>query len=167
MKFTQREYTFTTGGFTIVEVVVTLALTSLFLIFFFQMYMATESQRINVARQAQASDIAYSNIRKITSRPTGLTCDAAKMDLTASDGATKPGLLIGDQTNVGAPSVFKFLAEPETVTKGLGGSVEQIMKVYAPRGCSGTAFADNPIKLESTVIYGAKREKVVHAVYID
>lgn len=167
MKLNQRHFRPHENGFTIVEIVVTLALTSLFLMFFFQMYLATESQRINVARQAQASDIAYSNLRKITARPAGITCDAAKMDLTATDGATKPGLLIGDQTNMSTPSVFGFVAEPEPAIKGLGGNVEQIMKVYAPRGCDGTAFADNPIKLESTVMYGPNREKVTHAIYID
>lgn len=156
-----------TAGFTIVEIVVTLALVSLFLTFFFQMFLATESQRIGVARQAQASDLAYSNLRKVTTRPAGLPCDAAKMDLTASDGATKEGLLIGDQNNVSTPSSFGFLAEPVSVTKTLGDNVEQLMKVYAPRGCSGTAFTDNPIKVESTVIYGPKRDKVIHASYID
>lgn len=155
------------SGFTIVEVVVALAMVTLFLTFFFQMFLATESQRIGVARQAQASDLAYSNLRKVTTRPAGLPCDAAKMDLTASDGATKEGLLIGDQNNISTPSAFGFLAEPESATKSLGGNVEQIMKVYAPRGCSGTAFTDNPVKVESTVTYGPKRDKVIHASYVD
>lgn len=140
---------------------------SLFLTFFFQMFLATESQRISVARQAQASDLAYSNLRKVTTRPPGLPCDAAKMDLTASDGAAKEGLLLGDQSNVSTPSVFGFLAEPEAATKSLGGNVQQLIKAYAPRGCTGTAFTDNPIKIESIVIYGPKADKVVHAIYID
>jgi len=155
------------NGFTIVEIVVTLAMVSLFLTFFFQMFLATESQRIGVARQAQASDLAYSNLRKVTTRPAGLPCDAAKMDLTATDGASKEGLLIGDQSNVSTPSLFGFLAEPAAATKTLGGNVEQIMKVYAPRGCAGTAFIDTPVKVESIVIYGPKRDKVVHASYVN
>ncbi len=157
----------TASGFTIVEIIVTLAMVSLFLTFFFQMYLAMESQRIAVARQAQASDLAYSNLRKITSRPAGLPCDAAKMDLSAADGATKAGLLLGDQTNVSTPSSFGFLAEPEAATKSLGGNVQQLIKAYAPRGCSGTAFTDNPVKIESIVIYGPRADKVVHAVYIN
>lgn len=158
---------FTSRGFTIIEVIVALAITSLFLTFFFQMYLAMESQRIGVARQALASDLAYSNLRKVTSRPAGLPCDAAKMDLSAADGAAKQGLLLGDQTNVSTPSSFGFLAEPDSAVKSLGGNVQQLVKAYAPRGCTGTAFTDNPVKIESTVIYGSKAEKVIHAVYIN
>lgn len=155
-----------TSGFTIIEVIVTLALTSLFLTFFFQMYLAMESQRIGVARRAQASDLAYSNLRKFTSRPS-IPCDAASMDLTAADGATKTGLLIGDETNMSTPSAYGFIAEPTSDTSLLGGSVRQSVRAFAPRGCTGTNFTDNPVKLESTISYGTKGDKIVHAIYVN
>lgn len=153
-------------GFTIVEIIVTLALTTLFLTFFFQLYLAMESQRIGVARRAQASDLAYSNLRKFTSRPS-IPCDAATMDLTAADGSTKTGLLLGDETNMSTPSAYGFIAEPESGTKSLGGNVKQSVRAFAPRGCAGTNFTDNPIKLESTLSYGTKGDKVVHAIYVN
>lgn len=153
-------------GFTIIEVIITLMVTALFLTLFFQMYLAMESQRVGIARRALASDLAYSNLRKFTTRPT-ITCDAAKMDLTAADASTKTGLLLGDETNVATPSAYGFLAEPPAATSSLGRKVQQTVKAYAPQGCSGTAFTDNPIKLESTITYGPNRDIVVHTTYVN
>lgn len=136
------------SGFTIIEVVVTLAVTALFLTFFFQMYLAMESQRISVARQALASDLAYSNLRKFTTRPAEADpCDAASMDLT------------GPLPNNGKD--LTFIPEP---TEGLGSGVGQTVRAFAPKGCA--LFASNPVKIESTITYG-NGEKVVHASYLN
>ncbi len=123
-------------GFTIVEVVVTLAVVSLFLIGFFQSYLLLESQRVNVARQAKASDIAYSNLRKVTTRPATLTCDTAGVSVTFTPEST--GSDISSQTLVAFPT----------------------------DGCSGTNFADNPVRLVSTVTYGTNGDQVTHASFI-
>lgn len=160
------------SGFTIVEVVTTLAVVALFLTFFFQMYLAMESQRIGVARHALASDLAYSNLRKFSVRPSltvSQTECEAKMDLTAADIATNPktGLLLGDETNSATPSGYGFLAEPTTITKGLGGNVTQKVVAFAPKGCSGSNLTNNPLKIESTVSYGLNGDKVVHASYLN
>lgn len=154
------------SGFTVVEIVVTLVLTAIFLTLFFQMYMIMEWRRIAVARHATASDIAYSNLRKFVARPT-VTCDAAKMDLTASDASSKPGLVLGDETNNPTPSAYGFVAEPSSVTQPLGANVKQTVKAFAPKGCDTTAFSASPIKVESTVSYGTNNERVTHAIFLN
>jgi prepilin-type N-terminal cleavage/methylation domain-containing protein len=149
-------------GFTIIEVLVTLIVVSLFLYTFFQSYLTLESQRVNVARQAIASDVAYTNLRKITSRPAGLTCDPATMDLTSGDTSLenrgKSGVNLFDPP-------YNYPKETNTETVGkLGTSSTQTLAVYAPNGC--TNFLGNPLKIVSTVTYGTNGDKVVHASYI-
>lgn len=154
------------AGFTVVEIVVTLVLTAVFLTLFFQMYMIMEWRRIAVARHATASDIAYSNLRKFVARPT-VTCDAAKMDLTASDASSKPGLVLGDETNNPTPSAYGFVAEAPAATQSLGSNVTQSVRAYAPKGCGTPTFTDTPIKLEATVTYGNPTNKVTHVIFLD
>lgn len=149
-------------GFTIVEVVVTLVVVSLFLYTFFQSYLTLESQRINVARQAIASDVAYTNLRKVTSRPAGLTCNAGAMDLMSGDTSLenrgKPGVSLFDPP-------YNYPRESSTDIIGkLGANSQQTLVVYAPNGC--TNFDANPIKVISTVTYGTNGDKVVHASYV-
>jgi Tfp pilus assembly protein FimT len=145
------------SGFTIVEVIVTLAVTTLFLTLFFQVYLAMESQRIGVARQALASNIAYANLRKFTTRPAIPSCTSA-MDMTTSN---PTGLLLGDENS----SSYGFVPEPASSTNGLGANIHQTVKAYAPRGC--TTFSTDPIKIESTVSYGNNGDQVVHASYVN
>lgn len=137
-------------GFTIVEVVVTLVVTVMFLTAFFQTFLVMQSQRVNLSRQAKASDIAYSNLRKITTRPVGLSCDSS-MDLIAN--ASAPGKDLSGY----------FTPEPASVTSDLG-TITQTMKAYAPAGCS--AFDTTPLKIVSTVTYGTSGDSVVHATLV-
>jgi len=148
-------------GFTIIEVLVTIAVLSIFLFGFFQGYLALQAQRIDVARQARASDIAYSNLREVTSRPGQLTqqvCDtnANIMDLTIGNPTTEPGL---DITSYGYT-----LQSSTTVHQQLGNSATQTLVAYAPAGCAN--LTTNPIKIVSTVTYGTSGNKVTHAIYI-
>ncbi|MDB5177092.1 MAG: hypothetical protein JWN75_760 [Candidatus Saccharibacteria bacterium] len=137
-------------GFTIVEVIVTLVVVSLFLVGFFQSFLLLESQRINVARQAKASDVAFTNLRKYTTRPSGLTCDTS-------------GVILGNTTQTGASSAYGFVAEP---TDGLGGSPFQEVRAYPTNGCDPATFAANPVKIQSTVTYGTNGDKVTHASFV-
>ena len=153
-------------GFTIVEVMVTLVIVALFMTFFFQSYMAIESQRQAIQRRANASSIAYTNLRKFAQRPvsspTTFSCDPLTMDGLDS---TQPGKLLGDQTNTPAsPSSYGFTAEDATSLLGTGSSQE--VRVFAPYGCA--AFDKMPLKIVSTVKYGTgtPQEEVVHVSFI-
>ena len=155
------EYRHSQQGFTIVEMIVTIVVAALFFTFFFQVYVILESQRLVVARQAKASDVAYSNLRKFTARPAGLTCDST-MDLVTNGAAS--GKLLGDQTYTTNSSTYGFLAEPTTVTQSLGPNSTQTVKAFAPSGCAN--FTSDPIKIVSTVTYGNNGDSVSHASYI-
>ena len=149
----------TEPGFTIVEMIVSIVVVNLFLALFFQTYILMESQRISVARQARASDIAYSNLRKFTTRPAGLTCDS-----TMEAGGS--GKLLGDQTNTGTSSTYGFIAEPTSVTQSLGSNSTQQVRVFVTGSCAD--FATKPLKIISIVTYGTgNNDKVVHASYIE
>lgn len=147
-------------GFTVVEILVTTVITALFLGLLFQAYMTMEYQRINVARQAKASDIALSNLKKFTVRPSGamtITCDPS-MDLVAS--ASAPGKLIGNESL----TTYGFNPEPTDSMKRLGKDAKQTVTAFAPQGCA--IFDSSPIKITSTVTFGDQGDKVVHVGYI-
>lgn len=156
------------NGFTIVEVIVTLVVVTLFLGFFFQMYISIEYQRMQVARHSLASDVAYTNLRKFVVRPTPsiLPCVAETMDLTSSPDA-KTGALIGhSDTDTDTTNSYGFRAEPTSVTEKLGNDVEQIVKAYAPQGCDEPDYTNTPLKIQSIVTYG-NGEKVIHANFVN
>ncbi len=148
------------SGFTIVEVVVTMVILGAFIALFGQMYLVMESQRILVQRRATASDIAYKNLRKFPTAPVidSLVCTTQQMNTRDFADATK-GLLLGDQTNVTAPSTYGFVAES---TRQLGKGVTQKVVAYAPFGCDDAGR--KMIQIVSTVRFNG--EDIRHVSYI-
>lgn len=132
-----------TAGFTIVEVIVTIIVTSLFLIVFFQTILVLESQRVAVAQQAKASDVAYANLYMVTTRATlaGQACTSA----IVSQG--------WDLANYGYT-----LNTPQGYTASL--------RAYPVSGCGD--YENNPIRVVSTVKYkvNGTENTVGHAIYI-
>ncbi len=125
------------AGFTIVEAIVTLAVVGIFLTGFFQSYILLESQRVSVARQAAANDVAYSNLRKFTSPPAGVTCSLS-----------------------GSPLVFT----PETVNGS--GAMTQTVTAIALDGCDSDGNFIGRVKIQSKVIYDRGKE-VIHASIVN
>lgn len=136
-------------GFTIVEVIVTLFVITIFLVGFVQSFILLESQRLNTLRQAKASDIAYANLRKYPSSPI-INCNTSTVTIGDSD---QPSLGYG--------------FTPEDAS-GLQSS-RQIVTVSAPNGCctvvdlanncpsplDTTKYKNGLVKITSTVTYGA------------
>lgn len=149
------------AGFTITEVVVALAVMILFLALFLQFFLTMTTQRVALSRQALASDIAYTNLRKFTTRPT-VTCDVSTMDLTTTPNAS--GKLLGDETAT-APNSYGFTAEPAGSTAALGPDAHQTVVALAPKGCGSPAYANTPLLIRSTVTYGS--DKAVHATLVN
>ncbi|HUO61909.1 MAG TPA: hypothetical protein VMT96_00455 [Candidatus Bathyarchaeia archaeon] len=148
-------------GFTVAELVVTVVVLSIFLYTLFQGYLVIQTQRLNVARQAHASDIAYTNLRKVTSRPAALTqtvcnTNASIMDLTAGTQSTEPGL---DITQYGYT-----LESTTNLTQTLGSTATQTLVAYAPQGCANLTTA--PVEIVSTVTFGTNGDKITHAAYV-
>ncbi len=152
-------------GFTIIEVTITLAVVALFIMFFFQMYLTMESQRLSVLRRSIASNIAYSNMRKFAAKPGIASCDIAKMDLTVNPNA--PGLVLGSNDNYPTSnrSAYGFVAEPPDSTKVLGQNAKQTILAFAPSGCANMNTL--PIKIVSKVTYGTTGEEVSHAAFLN
>ena len=137
-------------GFTIIEVIITLALVSVLLTVIFQSYIVLESQRIATVRQARSSEIAYSNLRKVTSR-------SSINNLCQVSGGT-------DLLATGSPS--GYTAYPD-ITKTLGTGSGQQLIVYPTAGCdTGGIFPNgNPVRVESKVWFlrNGLRTESVHA----
>jgi prepilin-type N-terminal cleavage/methylation domain-containing protein len=127
------------AGFTIIEIIVTVVILGLFLGSMFQMFIVMESQRYIVAREANASDVAYTNLNKFNIPPVGVTCSASGTELL--DSTTKESV----------PASSKI--------------TDQSVKAYPVNGCDGTNFRDNFVKIESTVTYEGGAT-VTHASYV-
>lgn len=160
------------GGFTLTEVLVTLGVVALFLGLFFQTYMLSSSQKNATMLRASASDVAQSNLRKITKRadvPASAACD------TTTGTGNKNNLLLN--ANAAGSTIARGTAEtpappgelnpwtsslvPEKLDNtGLPASAVQALLVQYPRGCT----ASMPAKIIATVSYGT--ESVIHAAYV-
>lgn len=169
-------------GFTIVEVVVTLSILSLFLGLFFTMYMTSQSQSRSTIIRAAADDIAQSNLRKIANKnsiPSSTdVCDNttagtanpnnAAINMTLSpDSATNTDPMAGSEISMVAhtstPPANTIMAESLANT-GLPTSTTQRLIIVYPRGCN----TSMPAKILSIVTYGpTDSEQVVHASYIN
>ena len=137
-------------GFTIVEVIVTLVVVSLFLTMMFQSFFALESQRLTVVRQARSAEIAYSNLRKVTGR-----------SIIETLCRTNGGADLLAATSPSGYSPYPDLAST------LGTGAGQQLMAYPTAGCNtdGTFPDDKPIRIESTVWFlkNGERTEAVHA----
>lgn len=168
-------------GFTIVEMIVTLVVMSLFLTMFFQVYSTNESQRLAVARRAAAYDIATSNLSKISSKA-GFYAVPYACDSSASGNKNnlqiKPALVDGGGSTIatnspgGSPTWAAAAATPgatdgiapESITDTvLPAGTTQELKVLYPQGC----FPDKPITIVSIVSYGSGSESVQRAAFVN
>lgn len=147
------------NGFTVAEMVVALVIMSLFLNMFFQMYMASVSQRTVVTARAAANEIAATNLKKIgtkTQLPASTPACASGGGIIATTGGsgTDPKW-VGD----GTPSSG---LEKESITgSSLPTTAVQTLSVSYPHGCG----ASMPAKITSTVTFGS--ETVNRATYVN
>ena len=131
-------------GFTLVEVVVTLAFVSIMAAGILSILFQVGQLSIISQQRTTASYLAYSNMRKYVS-------DEPPVWFTCTNGA--PG--VAQQT----------LIDQTGRVDGLPGEVRQLVTASAPYGCGGgTNSLGMPIRVESIVEYGGGR-KVVHVSY--
>lgn len=148
-------------GFTVIEVLVTLVLAVLFLVFFVQMFQAISAQQISATRQSKANNIASSNLNKFA-RPSDITpsytCD------TSTNVSTNTNNLAINPDASGTVILNNSSANKEPVDTSLGDATQEV-RAFSPYGCQGA----NPlIKLISKVTYGfsGQQNEVVYATYI-
>jgi Tfp pilus assembly protein PilX len=135
-------------GFSAVELLITLIVGALFVISFYQIYILTTQGNAVARRDAIASEIAYSNLRRYTEKPS-ITCD------------TTPTSTTNLVTNPNAAG--QVLSTVTSTSSLLPGTITETVLAFAPRGCD----LEFPIKVESTVTYGDPLKKVVHATYVN
>lgn len=161
------------GGFTIVEMLITLVILGLFLGLFFQLYMTSQAQRAAVIKYAAANDIAQSNLRKITAKsqlPASVLCDNTTNGSTNKnngvlnttlDANTGSVIVTEPDGDSATPEWGSTLAKESITGTSLPSTTQQTLLVSYPRGCSGLM----PAKIISIVTYDA--ESVAHAQYVN
>ncbi len=133
------------SGFTIVEVVVTIVITTLFIITISQLAMAQSQISSTMTAYNKADLLAYNNLRTYAygKAPSWFDC-------------TYSG---------GSPDEMTLVSTTNPV-EGIPGPVSQTVIATAPYGCGGVSSGIGyPIKVVSTVMYGPNAEAVVHATY--
>ncbi len=137
------------SGFTIVELLITVITAAMFVGMFYQLYVVLVGINATARSTAQASDLAYSNLRLYpTVISTGLTCN------TATNVSSTVNLI----PSSGSPTAAVSSNYPEL------GSVTQQVTAQFPYGCSAVY---NVVKLVSTVTYGTASYKVSYATYVN
>ena len=138
-------------GFTIVEVIMTLAIMGLFLTFLYQAFLVGQSQQLVTIRLGAANDLAQSNLRKITDR----SQISAPCDVSAGPGN------VNDLTQNASADGSDITFTPEsTLPASLPASTTQQMRVQYPQGCALVM----PAKVISIVSYGS--ETIVRVSYV-
>ncbi len=128
------------AGFTIVEVIVALVISVLFLVGIYS--AATNTLRISTgnSQRMTASNIAYANLRQY----------ANGKDITWYGGCTT--------------TTSTQIWQSTAAVNGLPAPTTQTVTASAPYGCP-APNAFRAVKLISTVEYGSSSQKVVHAIF--
>lgn len=135
-------------GFTIVEVVVTLVVSSLLAMTLIRIQTDVSKLSILQVQRSTASERAYNNLRRYVNdkAPTWFICSKA----TAS--APPSPMVLIDDTNI--------------TVEGLPSPVSQKVVATAPYNCGGgVSTIGTPIRVESTVTYGPENRSVTHVSY--
>ena len=132
-------------GFTLVEVLITVVVATLFIVAFSQLHIAQSRISTTMNTYSRADQLAYNNLRIYANgkSPTWFDC-------TYVSGAPKPMNLINSTDPV----------------DGLPSPLIQSVVATAPYGCGGgSSGIGYPIKVVSTVTYGSDAKVIVHATY--
>lgn len=143
------------AGFTVVEMIVTIAVMSIFVGLLFQGFVVATTQRTEMVRQASAHDVASSNLKKITKKsslPVGSACN----DIDHS--SANPNNLKWNSGAVGS----EISISPESLTgTSLPSTTIQKLYVVYPQGCN----ISMPVQIKAIVTYGS--ETVTHVKYVN
>lgn len=103
------------AGFTVVELLVTILVASLFIGMFYQLYTAMVQLNATARRDAQANDLAFSNLRRYpTGSSTGVTCPGGS-----------PVVVL--ETTVGDSSYPELGSVTEKITASCSGSADTVL----------------------------------------
>ncbi len=133
------------SGFTLIEVVVTVIVATLFVITISQIYIFQSKLSSSMVAYNNADLLAYNNLRTYAygKAPTWFECEYAS----------------------GSPIPMTLLSSSAAVS-GIPAPVTQTVTATAPYGCGGSSTSIGyPIRVVSTVTYGSEGRTIVHATY--
>lgn len=136
---------FNAHGFTLVEVVITIFVASIFIIGISQLFTSQSQVTSSLISANNADLLAYNNLRIYAygKAPTWFQCVYSG----------------------GSPQAMTLLTSSSPVS-GIPSPVTQSVVATAPYGCGGGSSGSGyPISVVSTVTYGPSATKVVHATY--
>lgn len=152
----------TRRGFTLVELIITIAVFGTLALSIFQIIASANVLATEASRRTIASNMAYNNMRKYANnkKPQWFNCigdDATETTPPFSDGKTKPAATGQVLINTTATTSSSLLPPPIT----------QYVIAVAPYGC-GSSGAGQPIRVQSQVTYGSgtSQRTVTHATYV-
>lgn len=130
----------TQSGFTVVELLVTILVTAIFITIFFQSYNTLIQVNADTRTNAQARDLAYTNLRRYpTIASTGKTCSVSSQNLSNTVNVT----------------VHNY---PQL------GKVSEEVKIDFPYSCT---TGDGIAKITSIVKYKNNSITVSHVTYVN
>lgn len=141
-------------GFTAIEMIITVIVAALMIIAINALYSAVVRSSSIQRNRAEASDLAYANLRNYAyngaSAKNWFSCTTS--GASANDGYSKPGSQLSTKTY---DATQTSIPQPVTVT----------VTADAPYGCSGSN-AGTPILVTSTVTFGPSADTITHSEYV-
>jgi len=141
------------AGFTIIEVLVTIVVFSVFLLAFGTLYISVTKSYTDTKEKAIANDLGYNYLRKYAyagATPTWFTTCDSTTDFTVNTSAAGQLLEGGSLTSD---------------TTGLPSPVSYSVRAYAIYGCSGVDLK-KPIRVDATVTYGPNSTVIRHSTLV-
>ena len=147
------------NGFTLIEVLVTIVISTLFLIAVFQLMKVVSTLANEASRRTIASNLAYNNLRLYANgqQPLWFAC--------IGDEASETTPPYSDGTKSGATGQVLKSTTDSAPIETLPPPITQIVTAIAPYGC-GLSGLGQPIRVQSQVTYGPSATTVTHATYV-
>lgn len=148
------------AGFTVVEMLVTVVLAGIFIMFFTQMFRAGAAQQASIVRQAKANNIAYSNMSKF---PRASNISPVYVCDTSTNASTNQNNLTINPNAAGTLILSNSSSNKEPVDDSLPNTTQEV-RAYSPQGCGSNTL----VKLVSKVTYGfvGQQADTSYATYI-
>lgn len=162
-------------GFTVVEMIVTLVIVSLFLGVFFQTFFTSQDQQATVSRMAAATNIVQANLNKITEKnyipDTTTEClDTPSSPNNPLTNASAQGSIIATNATTGQTTPTwadaGMTSELLDNTNLANDTTVQTLKILYPQGCDDHLPAQ-VISIVTYITENGSQETVTHAAYIN
>lgn len=149
-------------GFTAVELLITITVSAMFAIAFYQLFTSVNQSSSAARNRATANDIAYNNLRRYASAGIEPSDWSPAFDCDESAGTAN----VNDVTIYSnAPGTVLMSGSLTSSSANLPGPITYSVKALAIFGCN-TSNTGKPIRVESQVTYGPRNTVIKHATLV-